>query len=454
MGSIYSTLSRFGSWLSSWVAPESYTNIPATNDDVTNTHVVFPQSLAENSQPLKRPKIGDWEEPHREQRGEPRKAPRKEQRDGGEDHASNSSPSSPSSPPTISRPLDTISTASIAQHPHRPNSLGKNQVRIDMGGRNSSDLDLAQRMEKLLNQPGEQNEDKQFSPSGYMQEKRARLAKERKIREKKEAILAARAQRLTRRFPSQALVEPLSPAWEDKVNRILHMGNHEQIITTSIGGTELRIKDFATLLGNRSWLNDEIINTYIEWIVDAANKAAIADAKELGERSSTVPKFIAHNSFFWNNLKKKGPESTAGLMRRKKAPGDKLLEVDSVFVPICRGNHWTIGTVRPVAKTIEYFDSMGGGSQDFVREMRGWLKFQLGNSYIEEEWTVPRTGCARQNNGYDCGVFVCTNAFCVTMGLDTWCYKERDMTQQRRNIAALLINRGFVGDFSWDKVGR
>jgi sentrin-specific protease 1 len=126
-----------------------------------------------------------------------------------------------------------------------------------------------------------------------------------------------------------------------------------------------------------------------------------------------------------------------------------LLEVDSVFVPICKGAHWTVGAVRPVAKTIEYFDSMGGNGQQFTDLMRKWLAFQLGDAYIEEEWKVPRTACARQTNGYDCGVFVCTNAFCIALGLDTSCYAENDMTQQRRNIAAVLINRGFTGDFDF-----
>jgi sentrin-specific protease 1 len=96
---------------------------------------------------------------------------------------------------------------------------------------------------------------------------------------------------------------------------------------------------------------------------------------------------------------------------------------------------------------------MGGSPQTFFGLMRNWLKFQLGDAFIEEEWSTPRTACAHQSNGYDCGVFVCTNAFCVAFGLHTSCYKESDMAQQRRNIAAVLINRGFTGDFAWTETG-
>lgn len=350
--------------------------------------------------------------------------------------------------------FSTKPTRGSSQHTQRSGSFPRYNPRTSRDAETTSDGELADRMKKLLEGSDEEQKDrKQFSPSSYAQEKRVKAAKERENQKKQEAVKAARERRLIRRRPIEALISPMSMEWEHRVEEVRYRKHHE-VITTSIGGTELHLKDFSTL-GPRQWLNDEIINTYIEWIVDAANKAAVEEAKALGETVSTVPKFIAHNSFFWNNMKKKGPSSTTGLMRRKKAPGDKLLEVDSVFVPICSGNHWTIGVVRPIAKTIEYFDSMGGQymTKPFVQTMQEWLRFQLGDKYIEDEWTVPQTGCAAQHNGFDCGVFVCTNAFCVALGLDTSCYIEHDMTQQRRNIAALLINRGFHGDFAWDRVG-
>jgi sentrin-specific protease 1 len=312
---------------------------------------------------------------------------------------------------------------------------------------------LEERMNTLLLAPDDEKTPAFLTPSEYIIEKRLILAKERKLKEREAAIWAAKELRLTRRRPLRPLVQPLNLQWEGNVDNAQFRSPHE-VITTSIGGTELRLKDFQTLLGRNAWLNDEIINSYIEWIVDAANRAAAKAPYATGDSTnSKVPKFIAHNSFFYENLIKKGPSSTQGLMRRKKAPGTALLEVDSVFVPICKGSHWTVGIVRPVAKTIEYFDSMGGSGHQFTDLMHKWLAFQLGDAYIEEEWTVPRTACAHQTNGYDCGVFVCTNAFCVALGLDTSCYAERDMTQQRRNIAAVLINRGFTGDFDFARAG-
>ncbi|KAG4032922.1 hypothetical protein MFRU_006g03800 [Monilinia fructicola] len=313
---------------------------------------------------------------------------------------------------------------------------------------------LPERLANLLTIDDDNSDETKRSPftlSKRAQEKIKRNAEARKLKEKQEKIRIAKERRLTRRDPSGRLVNPLEEKWEGIIREALDRArkNGNLPITESQGGTPLHYKDFGTLLGRSSWLNDEIINTYIEWVVEAANEFAKAEAQAFGEPVGKVPKFIAHNSFFYENLDKKGPSSTQRLMNRKKAPGASLLQVDTVFVPICRGSHWTVGVVRPMARTIEYFDSLQGSSHTFIKLMRGWLEFQLGPDYKEDEWKTPNTGCTVQMNGFDCGVFVCTNALCVALGIHPDCYSGSDMAMMRRNIAALLINKGFRGDFAW-----
>jgi sentrin-specific protease 1 len=356
------------------------------------------------------------------------------------------SPSAPESLESIPRHIPTQGgfafRNSLARRPRTPDSLRRGKLwPLEITGNTS----IEQRMTNLLL-------DKHDLPTSSLGDSiRDEKAQEHKRQALEATLRRAKERRLNRRSPLKPLIQPLDTKWDRLVYNAEATNNEYKTITTSIEGTELRLKDFRTLLGHHAWLNDEIINSYIEWIVQAANEDAAVKGQEFGEPASTVPKFIAHNSFFYENLKKKGPQGTDRLMKRKKAPGEKLMEVDSVFIPICQGSHWTMGVVRPVAKTVEYFDSMGGRPQIFISHMRAWLQHQLGGLYHAEEWTEPRTACARQTNGYDCGVFVCTNALCVAVGIDTSCYEERDMELQRRNIAAVLLNRGFTGDFAWDK---
>lgn len=293
-------------------------------------------------------------------------------------------------------------------------------------------------------------------PPGTQRLKVRQEEQEKREREEKaKAAEVRKNRRLLRQAPLRPLVAPLGSKWDEAISDLRRKAISQEIVKGH-KGTPLARKDFETLLGAHSWLNDEIINAYLEWVVAAANAAAKADAEKHGEPASTVPKFIAQNSFFHNTLSTKGADSTTRMMKRLGAPvGSSFLEVDSMLVPICRHSHWTIGVVRPVAKTIEYFDSMGnpGARIAFAALMRDWLKHQLGDLYKEDEWTVPLTACAHQNNGWDCGVFVCTNAFCIAMGVHTDCYLEHDMVQQRRNIAAVLLNRGFVKEFEWTEAG-
>ncbi len=362
--------------------------------------------------------------------------------------ASPLTPSSSSSSRGLASEIESFTPSrSTYRAPGTPESLPRNSVRPS---RSTGSLGLVDRLKFLL--VGDK-EDPLFQPSEYKKVELAVLKKERERQAIEAARQAARERRLRRQFPLAPLIQQLQPKWDDVVNQIIYSRDPQRVLTKSLEGTELRLKDFNTLLGNGAWLNDEIINTYIEWVVTAANKAADAEAKTSGDPVTTVPKFLAHNSFFYNNLSAKGPSTVERLMKRKKVPGASLLEVDTVFIPVNKGNHWTIGIVRGEARTIEYLDSMGGRGEDVIRHLHGWVKHQLGTKYDEKEWSIPRTACAYQSNGYDCGVFVCTNAFCVAMGLDTSCYHERDLIQQRKNIAAVLINRGFVGDFMWNSGG-
>lgn len=257
---------------------------------------------------------------------------------------------------------------------------------------------------------------------------------------KADAEEAERKARSHRRMPKEKLVKPLSKDWEARIREAVGRGDNAAL-TTTVTGTELRRKDFMTVLGEKQWLNDEIINAYLEWVVEYANKKAGKDGR------NAIPKVVAHNSFFYKNISTNGPKSVSRWMKRKKAEGKKLLEVETVLIPVNNASHWTIIVVSPKERTIEYLDSFSGASKVFINNTKGWLAEELGSDWKEEEWRVLETKSAVQNNGYDCGVFCITNAECVAGGVDTASYDGSDMACQRQRIAGVLLNRGFGGDF-------
>lgn len=266
---------------------------------------------------------------------------------------------------------------------------------------------------------------------------RAQAEAEKLARELQEEE-AAREPHTGRRRLQTKLVE-LNEDWHIKINQAMSKGANVTLATT-LDGTQLTKNDFGTVLGQCSWLNDNIINSYVDMVVEHTNKKAGRNQRD------KTPKVVAQNSFFYSNISKNGPRSVSRWMRRKRAAGEKLLEVETMLIPVNNASHWTMIVASPKARTIEYLDSFGGSKDVFIRNTKAWLAVELGSLWNEDDWRVLDTKSARQYNGYDCGVFAITNAECVAGGVTTTSYDGDDMFLQRRRIAAVLLNGGFGGD--------
>lgn len=265
----------------------------------------------------------------------------------------------------------------------------------------------------------------------------AALERARQAQEKVEEM--ARRARGGRRMPSTNFIQPLSEEWEKKIEQAMSKGDHATLTTLS-DGTPLRKKDFATVLGSRAWLNDEAINGYLEWITEHANEKAGRNTRP------TIPKVVCQSSFFYKKISTEGPRSVARWMKRKRAAGKSLLEVDTLLIPVNSSSHWTLIVVSPKTRALEYLDSFGGPNDEFIQNTKAWLAVELGDAWREDDWRVLPTQSACQYNGWDCGVFAITNAECVAGGISTTSYDASHMAAQRRRIAAVLLNRGFGGD--------
>lgn len=190
-----------------------------------------------------------------------------------------------------------------------------------------------------------------------------------------------------------------------------------------------------------AWLNDEVINGHLTYTVDYLRR----QANNLGRNDA--PRYHAFNSFFYKNLRDSGYHSVRRWAHRAKIGGSALLNVDTVFIPVHEGAHWTLLVVSPKMRTIEYFDSLGGNADSFVENTKRWLQGELGDAYNESEWLFLNTESPQQDNGSDCGVFLLTSAKAIALGLKPTVYGPRDINLIRRKIVAELMNGGLSGDF-------
>lgn len=280
---------------------------------------------------------------------------------------------------------------------------------------------------------------------------KARVAKEKaeeKARKEQEEE-EERQRKATRRFPRGKVIQPLTAEWEAKVQAAMDTPDMRSVLVTLPSGTTLTRKDFGTLKvvpgrdPAHGWLNDEIILASLQHVVDYGLRMS-------NHQTGKTPKYHAFNTFFYKNLRDKGAQSIKRWATKAKIGGRALEEVERVFIPVHQGAHWTLLVVSPVTHTIEYFDSLGGSADSYIRNAKLWLAAEMGARFKESEWAVP-TGThgvgPRQTNMSDCGVFTCTTARMVALGVDPMAYGGEDMGVQRGRMVAELLNGGLFGDF-------
>jgi len=271
---------------------------------------------------------------------------------------------------------------------------------------------------------------------------------------RKEAAEAEERKKASRRIPVERVVQPLSVEWESKVTAALAKPLNTAEVAQSVTATPISRRDIGRVLPQagkdpaNGWLNDEVINAYLQAVVEYGHQLR-------GHKRGQTPKLHAFNPFFWSNLNEFGPEKVSRWAKKAKIGEDTLLSVEHVFIPINRGgNHWTLGVVSPTAKTIEYFDSMHNDATRPISMIRAWLACELRGRYRSEEWIVVEDPAHRgvgkgpsQDNLSDCGVFTVTTAKMVSLGVDPMAVSARDMPLQRKRIVAELLNGGFSGGF-------
>ena len=278
-----------------------------------------------------------------------------------------------------------------------------------------------------------------------LEEEAKKKAKEEEEAEKarKEALAAAAAQ-------ARKLISPLPEEWKQKVVKAMATERPDEALTPP-PAIQLTRKDFGTLLPQsgidaaRGWLNDEIVNRFLEHITERAVE------KEQWQAGSGPAPYFAFSSHWMTRIATSGAPAVSRWGRRKKIQGTNVLKAKILYIPICVGNHWTLLTILPQERKVEYLDSLGGIGQNFVAKAFEWLAHELKDLWKADEWTVVTDRSNLQTNSSDCGVFTVMNAFAMLRGLrPDETVKAVDMDLARWQIAATLLHGGCTGEFDWE----
>ena len=196
-------------------------------------------------------------------------------------------------------------------------------------------------------------------------------------------------------------------------------------------------KDKLLCLKDREWLNDEVINFYFDMLNDLAPN-----------------KVFLWNSFFWLKLSSDGNgynyKAVQRWTSRKKID---IFLFDRIIVPMNVGkNHWALGLVDLKQRTISYFDSLAPRTvhASFAEYMIRYLEDEFRDKHKGEAcpdflgtFTTTVVDPPQQKIGFDCGVFTCMNAECLTSGR-YWIDFDQSMIPQMRRKIAVQISAGKI----------
>ncbi|RKP14754.1 hypothetical protein BJ684DRAFT_8060, partial [Piptocephalis cylindrospora] len=207
---------------------------------------------------------------------------------------------------------------------------------------------------------------------------------------------------------------------------------------------EIAREDLQTL-APRQWLNDEIVNFYLQLVAERAKTQSealfIASPSASSATSTpTFPKVHCFNTFFRKKLIDKG---YAGVKKWTKKVD--IFAQELILIPCHLGMHWTLAAIHVPDKIIAYYDSMHKEDHTTVTALSDYLAEEHLEKKKEpldmSQWRIVfEMDCPAQMNGYDCGVFTIMAAEFLSRNAPLT-YAQQDMQMLRRKII-LEISEG------------
>ncbi|CAH9129781.1 unnamed protein product [Cuscuta epithymum] len=234
------------------------------------------------------------------------------------------------------------------------------------------------------------------------------------------------------------ITEPFAPLTDEENAEVAHAfsgSNRRKVLVThhnsniDITGTLLQC------LEPGKWLNDEVINVYLEL---------------LKERETREPhKFLKchfFNTFFYKKLISGKTGYNYQSVRRwtsKRKLGYCIFECDKIFVPVHKEIHWCLAVINRKDKKFQYLDSLRGSDSNVLKALARYyvdeVKDKSGEDIDVNSWDRELVeDLPEQQNGFDCGMFMIKYAdfYSRNIGL---CFNQEHMPYFRVRTAKEIL---------------
>ncbi|KAK8452755.1 hypothetical protein SEVIR_5G162800v4 [Setaria viridis] len=242
---------------------------------------------------------------------------------------------------------------------------------------------------------------------------------------------------LPRITPKKEVPEPFVPLTdedEEIVRAALHGRNSREKLAVHEPSNIVITREILQCLNNQEWLNDEVINLYLDLLKE----------RELRQPSKFL-KCHFFNTFFYKKLISGGYDYKA--VRRwttKRKLGYSLIECDKIFVPIHKEVHWCLAVINIKDKKFQYLDSLGSMDMKVLRILARYfvdeVKDKGGQQIDALSWKQEGVkNLPLQENGWDCGMFMLKYIDFYSRDMDL-IFGQKHMRYFRRRTAKEILN--------------
>ncbi|KAF1966161.1 cysteine proteinase [Bimuria novae-zelandiae CBS 107.79] len=241
------------------------------------------------------------------------------------------------------------------------------------------------------------------------------------------------------------LVAPLTASECETLHKIAQQNaTNDKAIVAELLATELTTHDFGTILPTmfkghaNGWLNDKIIDEYLELLVQHVKKKE-GYVHIRGKDGVAPPVHAFKSQWFLSMTQNSG--STVRWARPANLSDTKLLQCNVVLIPVCDNLHWRLVAIKPKLRRIEYYDSLHGSGVKYTGAALDWVKGVLKGHFVQSEWSISEhQKSEEQVNARDCGIFTLLNALVLLRGEEHSRVQVTDgMDDARLRVAMSLI---------------
>ncbi|XP_076936513.1 putative ubiquitin-like-specific protease 1B isoform X1 [Bidens hawaiensis] len=231
------------------------------------------------------------------------------------------------------------------------------------------------------------------------------------------------------------LFRPLTEEEEEMVANALLYSDRNKVLVNHENSNITITGQLLQCLSPHAWLNDEVINLYLELLKERENR-----------EPKKFLKCHFFNTFFYKKLVSGKNGYDYNSVRRwttQKKLGYGLFECDKIFVPIHKEIHWCLAVINKKEEKFQYLDSLGGADKKVLRMLAKYItdevKDKSGKSIDVTSWDQEFvTDLPNQENGYDCGMFMIKYADFYSRGIGL-CFSQEHMPYFRLRTAKEIL---------------